>query len=332
MEVRNHEIPPETEFWGHCSNLQVWAENNYDTRILHSSLAFPLLNALVDAGDLIAKGVFKEEIVRRMATGNLTVVEYLIAEGFTDFLNKEELLFGILVLEEAELILELEKITGNEIHLVSRLEDDYSTDQAFSVKNYHILELDIAWSYSPPQELPNSLINLKEIKTLYYSGFYVKEIPRIITELKSLTKLDIFCDNLIKIPEEIKNLTSLKKLLIAGGIFPFLPDPVCSLTSLESLAVVGAKIEVIPKSIKNLKLLKSLTFKGNNIEMLTENIGKLKNLEDLNLMNNPIKKLPNSLRDISSLKELAISRKKNIENLLLITNNLKKKGVKILEF
>jgi uncharacterized glyoxalase superfamily protein PhnB len=22
-------IPPETEFWGHCSNLQVWYENSY---------------------------------------------------------------------------------------------------------------------------------------------------------------------------------------------------------------------------------------------------------------------------------------------------------------
>ena len=36
-------IDPETEFWGHCSNLQAWAENGYDTRLLHSNLAFPLL-------------------------------------------------------------------------------------------------------------------------------------------------------------------------------------------------------------------------------------------------------------------------------------------------
>ena len=30
-------IPAKVEFWGHCSNLQVWSENNYDTRILHSN-------------------------------------------------------------------------------------------------------------------------------------------------------------------------------------------------------------------------------------------------------------------------------------------------------
>jgi len=31
-------IPPETEFWGHCSNLQTWVESGYDTRLLHSEL------------------------------------------------------------------------------------------------------------------------------------------------------------------------------------------------------------------------------------------------------------------------------------------------------
>lgn len=39
-------ITPEAEFWGHCSNLQVWAENDYDTRLLHSNLSFPLLKKL----------------------------------------------------------------------------------------------------------------------------------------------------------------------------------------------------------------------------------------------------------------------------------------------
>ena len=38
-----NEIPPEVEFWGHCSNLHVWYENDYKTEILHSNLAFHLL-------------------------------------------------------------------------------------------------------------------------------------------------------------------------------------------------------------------------------------------------------------------------------------------------
>lgn len=47
-------IPPEEEFWGHCSNLQTWVEHDYDTRLLHRELAFPLLKKLVALGDLKA--------------------------------------------------------------------------------------------------------------------------------------------------------------------------------------------------------------------------------------------------------------------------------------
>ncbi len=44
-------IPPDAEFWGHSSNLQAWCELNYDTRILHRNLAFPLLKRLTEIGD-----------------------------------------------------------------------------------------------------------------------------------------------------------------------------------------------------------------------------------------------------------------------------------------
>ncbi|KKL89896.1 hypothetical protein LCGC14_1910130, partial [marine sediment metagenome] len=43
-------IPPEVEFWGHCSNLQVWVEMDYDTRLLHRNIAFPLLRELTQLG------------------------------------------------------------------------------------------------------------------------------------------------------------------------------------------------------------------------------------------------------------------------------------------
>ena len=31
-QKNKHDIPPETIFWGHCSNLQVWVENEYNTK------------------------------------------------------------------------------------------------------------------------------------------------------------------------------------------------------------------------------------------------------------------------------------------------------------
>ena len=41
IEPENRElidsITPETEFWAHCSNLQVWKEQEYDTQLIHSN-------------------------------------------------------------------------------------------------------------------------------------------------------------------------------------------------------------------------------------------------------------------------------------------------------
>ncbi|KKM24525.1 hypothetical protein LCGC14_1604240, partial [marine sediment metagenome] len=90
-----YNISPEAEFWAHSSNIQAWVEHDYDTCILHSNLAFPLLRELVKAGDLIAKRVFKEEIAKRIGSGYFTTIMYLILEGYLSFLTGEELLCAL---------------------------------------------------------------------------------------------------------------------------------------------------------------------------------------------------------------------------------------------
>ena len=84
-------IPPEVEFWGHCSNLQVWYENNYNTQILHSNLAFPLLKELTRLGDPIAKRVFKEEISKRLINGSFQTILFLLIGNYIAFLNEDEI-------------------------------------------------------------------------------------------------------------------------------------------------------------------------------------------------------------------------------------------------
>lgn len=86
-----YKIPPNTEFWGHCSNLQVWAENKYNTRLLHRTLAFPLLQKLTEEGDPIATKVFREEIAERFSKCYLPVIHFLLLENYLEFLTDEEL-------------------------------------------------------------------------------------------------------------------------------------------------------------------------------------------------------------------------------------------------
>ena len=89
----DHGIPPEAEFWGHCSNLQAWFEHDYDTRLLHRNIAFPLLKKLTEVGDPIAKKRFKEEIALRFQSGHISVMRYLIREHYLNYLNREEINF-----------------------------------------------------------------------------------------------------------------------------------------------------------------------------------------------------------------------------------------------
>ncbi|MFX1299010.1 MAG: hypothetical protein ACFFD2_29650, partial [Promethearchaeota archaeon] len=86
-----YNITPETEFWGHCSNIQAWAENDYNTCILHRNIAFPLLKKLAEAGDIKAKRVYKDEIASRFSSGHSTVMLYLLNQGYLNALNKEEM-------------------------------------------------------------------------------------------------------------------------------------------------------------------------------------------------------------------------------------------------
>lgn len=97
-EIYEHEysaISPEEEFWGYCSNIQVWAENNYNTNFLYHKIAFPLLKLLVKAGDPIASLVYKREIIKRFINGSGFVQAYLFHEGYLDNLHHEEVINAI---------------------------------------------------------------------------------------------------------------------------------------------------------------------------------------------------------------------------------------------
>lgn len=91
MEQTSVGIPAEVKFWAHCSNLQVWVENNYNTVLLHSNLSFPLLRELRKLGDPIAKKLFKEEVAKRMSSGYVPVVRYLLVEDYLESFDQIEL-------------------------------------------------------------------------------------------------------------------------------------------------------------------------------------------------------------------------------------------------
>ncbi|MFX0102149.1 MAG: leucine-rich repeat domain-containing protein [Candidatus Hodarchaeota archaeon] len=83
-------IPVDDVYWATCSNLQAWAENDYNTRLLHSKLAFPLLKALMEAGDPVANKVYKKELIEKVLSGPDTSLFYLSSERYLDVLDDED--------------------------------------------------------------------------------------------------------------------------------------------------------------------------------------------------------------------------------------------------
>ncbi len=206
------QISPETEFWAHCSNLEAWAENNYDTRLLHRNLAFPLLKKLTEAGDPIARKVFKDEIAKRFSSGHLNTITYLINENYLEYLNKEEI--EIILEDLIKNRIEFVNYKGNKIKIVFNNELDLSNSDIHDIseikyleklKNLKILNL----SHNKISEIKR-LENLKNLKSLNLSFNQITEIKGLET-LSNLKALNLNV-NQIKEIKGLENLVNLTKL------------------------------------------------------------------------------------------------------------------------
>jgi Leucine-rich repeat (LRR) protein len=257
-------IPPKVEFWGHCSNLQVWAENNYDSRLVHRNLAFPLLKKLVEVGDPVAKKVFKNEIAKRFAEGNETVRNYLIDEDYMEFLERDEL-WSILP-EETEILSEIE----NKINIKFQLGTQYwstnpnnENEILFSLKDNNVYRIlfskchfnDNIWDW-----IFRKLQSLKNLKILSIKFSELKKLPEAIGELELLERLILSGNQLENLPNSILNLKSLKLLSLKNNNYREIPTQLLKLHSLEKLNLKYNPLNQKPKLISNLKNLKYLYY------------------------------------------------------------------------
>jgi len=307
------DIPPEVEFWAHCSNIQVWYENNYDTRLIHSNLAFPLLKKLTKAGDTVAESVFKGEVAKRISHGYYPVIRYLIEEGYADILSREEFFYALFPstdqgIKEASFLLYMEKrmnkgydiLEENDIHWVKL---DYETRLGTECARDFVLEA---------KKLAGFSLGCRKLKKL----------PESLCDMIHLRELYLFDDEILQIPNMIGNLENLEVLEINGNYVSNLPKSLAKLQRLKRLNLSGNKINDI-NIISKLINLKYLNLEENEISKIFENIGNLENLEYLNLRRNEIIDIPHSIRKLKKLKILFLDYNhigKIPEELYLLTN------------
>ena len=258
MEAGNYSIPSEVEFWGHCSNLQVWYENNYDTRLIHSNLAFPLLKELSSLGDPIALKVFKEEIAKRLESGYEPVIEYLSQEKYVDYLNREDFLLFLLESNDAEVINNIENRLDIKFKVTYNF-NDLPTPNEIIIEKRRVTGINIASSKIADQ---------------------VEETFKKLLELNELTCLMIDNCNLTRVPPIIHRFKNLDYLTLSNNQINEIPDSLGELNKLEFLDLGYNKISKIPDSLGNLTRLYHFDLRGNCINDLPDSLGRLEPILD----------------------------------------------------
>jgi Leucine-rich repeat (LRR) protein len=253
--AKTFEISPATEFWGHCSNIQAWVENNYDTRILHRNLAFPLLKRLTEVGDPIAKEVFKEEILSRLESGYPTVVSYLCARRYVDYLSDDELRYFCedtnsnfienLIRNTIQSATRGTAYIGSLVRKFQRITEDHFKNQLTKVLTHSDVDYyrgfarlinpsDLnknvlrALIFNPDSILRNFYIRckgkdyfVKYSLTLNLCNKGIQDISEIkgLHRLKELKVLDLRNNNISEI-KGLGNLVNLRRLRISGNPIP----------------------------------------------------------------------------------------------------------------
>lgn len=306
-------LTPEEVFWGHCSNLQAWAEHSYDTRLLHSNLAFPLLKALNDAGDPLARKIYKEEVAKRYAFGGYNVKTFLEEEGYiADLFTEDEAIRIQLTDENYHILRQISAESGTDFRYLSRIR--------MKTKNLQIIELaEIKGFPDSLRKLKNTLISLNVFNT-------TGKIPDWIGEFRKLKKLEIFfgkhSGNESELPESIGNLINLEELALVGNIIKSLPSSIGNLKNLKLLKLMQNCLEDLPDSFAHLYELRELNLSTNNIKKFPKCLIALKNLESLNFYSNPLDEVPSWLFRLKSLKSLFLEKNLNNKRDLQLNHQL----------
>ncbi len=292
----NKYISEEEEFWAHCSNLQSWYEHEYNTKLLHSNLSFPLLKKLREIGDPLAKERFKEEIANRFFSGSSKIQDFLLEEGYLDLLSKVELLS---LIKDSDIITELENSIGAPMRINTRY---YPHPYGFVVENGVVTYLSL--DNRGLKTVPDIIRELSSLEGLILTRNSLVSLPDWTVEFSQLEYLDVSNNKLEKIPDSIGSLHKLKCLKLNNNKLRRLPNSIGNLLHLKYFSAIENNMIHLPETIGKLIMLEELIIPTNLLETLPESIENLSSLKTLHISENPIKKLPSSINNLENLKAL----------------------------
>lgn len=334
-------IPPKVEFWGHCSNLQVWYEQKYDSRLLHSNLAFPLLRKLTDVGDPLARQIFKEVLTKRLISGAYAVMELLINGNYIELFNRDEL-WSVLGDLHKDAFKSYDDYISVKFYLLEKLIEtgDKTAEKIFKdgiLKNLSDGFTSITYYFYQKGYI--DYLSREEFWSVFGNdGVVLYEIEKKVKKYTIINGDKIFQDELEKFEyfklrdgismESGPMVFTFEEGKITGiGIFgdekevseensdlcgenlgklalKTLPDSISELDSLKELILWNIGLDILPKSIEKLNELKKLSIGSNSLKKMPGFMWNLKALEILDLSDNSLTTLPDSIEQLKNLREL----------------------------
>ncbi|MFW9876616.1 MAG: hypothetical protein ACFFG0_26270 [Candidatus Thorarchaeota archaeon] len=307
------ELPPEIEFWGHCSNIQTWVENNYNTDLLEMKIAFPLLKALSDAGDKRARIRLNEEVIRRFNEGDEKVKEYLLFENFFLYLEDYDKFSHLLVDEDNIQLIDIINKCSKKIKIETFIPLRPKQDLCYIViKKKRITQMGL-WIDNILRTIPNSVSKLKSLTTLgIFTNVSSINIPNI--EYKNIEYLTFYLKEDQVTAFRINNINSFPNLKSLGfysekkpSIKPrlFFSDNIEKLKKLEVISIVDCTLEKFPEFVQNLTSLKWFIIRNSKMSYLPNNLFNLKSLEVVMLEGTNLQIIPDSIINNESIKYFA---------------------------
>jgi Leucine-rich repeat (LRR) protein len=155
--------------------------------------------------------------------------------------------------------------------------------------------------------LPDSIGNLKQLRTLYANWCRLTELPETFGHLTGLVELWLNNNELTRLPDTLSQLLGLKKLSLGSNQLDRFPEALFHLTQLEELRISDNRMALLPEQIGELSELRSLSLSRNDLTTLPRGIAGLRKLTHLGLQRNPIRSLPDELWHLPCLVTLDLT-------------------------
>lgn len=155
-------------------------------------------------------------------------------------------------------------------------------------------------------ELPESIVQLPKLQTLYLYRNQLSKLPEVIQHLTNLDDLYIEGNPLKELPNWLGDCSQLRELGIGDIGLTELPEWLQRLSNLQSLSIGRNPLRELPDWLGDFQNLKELYLNGLNLTSLPAWLQRLSNLATLEIGRNPLKELPGWLGDFKHLKLLGL--------------------------